>query len=73
MKRAILILIIGSSLTACAKEPAPVAYDTFCITAKKREWSVNDSPESITAAERWNRQIDIRCGIPGAPSKVASR
>lgn len=70
MSRIISILIAGALLAGCAKEPpAPVAIDTFCITSKKRSWSIEDSPESIRAAEVHNRTIDLRCGVPG---KVAS-
>lgn len=41
-----------------------MAIDTYCLTAKKRTWSVNDSPESIRAADVHNRTVDIRCGVP---------
>jgi hypothetical protein len=44
--------------------------DTFCLNAKKRSWSVNDTVETIRDAEAWNRTVDLRCGIPG---KAASK
>lgn len=72
------IVIIGATLVlaACAthteeappKAPAaPVVVDSFCATAKKRAWSVKDTPESIREALAWNRAIDKRC--PPAAAK----
>lgn len=57
-----LALLVGG----CAKEvPATGITDTFCVTAKKRMWSIEDTPESIRAAEVFNRTVDRRCGVPG--------
>ena len=64
MIRAIIVcacLAVGG----CATTSTPVAVDTFCLTAKKRMWSVNDTAETIRDAEAWNKTIDLRCGIPG--------
>lgn len=47
--------------------PQPAAVDTFCLTAKKRPWSIEDTAESIRHAEIWNRTVDRRCGIPSGP------
>ena len=58
------------SLTACAKEPPQqVVTDSFCLTAKKRFWSINDSAESIRDAEAWNTAIDKKCGTKRVASK----
>jgi hypothetical protein len=43
-------------------EPAPVVMDNFCTTARKRTWSVKDTPATITEADAWNRAVDRRCG-----------
>lgn len=54
------------ALAGCATtQSAPVAVDTFCITAKKRTWSIHDTAETIRDAEAWNKTIDLRCGIRG--------
>lgn len=42
--------------------------DTFCLTSKKRSWSIHDTPESIADARRWNYLVDRRCGVPGRDS-----
>ena len=60
-----LIVTACLLLAGCATTSQPVAVDTFCITAKKRTWSVNDTAETIRDAEAWNKTIDLRCGIPG--------
>jgi hypothetical protein len=43
-------------------EPAPVVTDSFCATARKRAWSVKDTPATIAEADAWNRAVDRRCG-----------
>jgi hypothetical protein len=74
------IVIVGTiiALAACAthteeappKAPvAPVVVDSFCATAKKRAWSVKDSPETIKEALAWNRAVDRRC----PPAKTAKK
>lgn len=60
-----IVLCICLAMVGCAQSPTPVAVDTFCITAKKRTWSVNDTAETIRDAEAWNKTIDLRCGVPG--------
>jgi hypothetical protein len=48
-------------------EPAPpLVVDSFCETARKRTWSLKDTPESIAEAQAWNRAVDRRCGVPGS-------
>lgn len=62
-----LCACLALMLAGCVKEPPPqVVADTFCLTAKTRLWSIEDTPESIRAAEVFNRTVDRRCGIPGA-------
>lgn len=62
----VCLALLALLLPGCAQEP-PVhsVTDTFCLTAKKKRWSIHDTPESIREAEVWNRTIDRRCGIPG--------
>ena len=71
-----IIITIALLLPGCAglwgAQQAPVAVDTFCLTAKKKTWSRDDSFASIEEAERWNRAIDIRCGVPGKTSQPVS-
>ena len=57
------------SLTACATAPPQQVTDSFCLTAKKRLWSINDSAESIRDAEAWNTAIDKKCGTKRVASK----
>jgi hypothetical protein len=53
-------------LTGCAtSQVEPVAVDTWCLSARKRTWSINDTPETIRDAEAHNRAVDLRCGVPG--------
>jgi hypothetical protein len=65
MKAIVVIAIPAMIVSGCASTPAPVAIDTFCLTAKKRTWSINDTAETIRDAEAWNKLVDIRCGVPG--------
>jgi hypothetical protein len=66
-----LTLLAGCStpappvLTAAPSAP-PVVVDSFCETARKRTWSLKDTPESIAEAQAWNRAVDRRCGVPGS-------
>lgn len=66
MKSAVVFTCLAILLAGCetTKEPEPVAIDTFCLTAKKRTWSIQDTAETIRDAEAWNKTIDLRCGIP---------
>lgn len=65
---------LAALVAGCAQEvPIQVVTDSLCTTAKKRTWSVNDTPETIEEAVRYNRAIDKACGIPGqGATKVAS-
>lgn len=67
-----LALGLALLLPGCAMfgQPSemPVAVDTFCLSAKKRIWSINDTPDSIRSAQVWNTTIDKRCGVPGKAS-----
>jgi hypothetical protein len=44
-----------------AEPPVQIVADTYCLTVKKRSWSVNDTPESIDEAMRHNSAIDRAC------------
>lgn len=70
------IVVVGAALAlaACAtqteeaspKAPvAPIVVDSFCQTARKRPWSVRDTPQTIKETIAWNRAIDKRCPPPG--------
>jgi hypothetical protein len=64
----VILLLAGCATEPPAPEPvkvAPVVTDTFCETARKRTWSVEDTPESIREADAWNRAVDKRCGAKG--------
>ena len=54
----------GGCQTA-SQPPVEVVADTFCQTAKKRTWSVNDTPETIKEAITHNAGIDKACGVQG--------
>lgn len=50
-------------LAGCATQASQQSTaDTFCIGAKKIQWSINDTPETIRRAEVWNGTIDRKCG-----------
>jgi hypothetical protein len=60
-------------LSACSLldgVPDKAVLDTLCITAKRKLWSANDTPETIRDAKDWNHRIDRHCGVA---AKVASR
>lgn len=57
------MLAIACMLTGCATTQQAAVTDTFCLTAQKRSWSINDSAESIRSAEAWNAAIDRKCGV----------
>lgn len=65
MRTIAICALIASALAGCGKEPEPVAIDTFCISAKKRTWSVDDTAETIRDVTAWNKLVDLRCGVPG--------
>ena len=46
--------------------PSPIVTDNFCETARKREWSIHDTPQTRAEAKAWNRAVDRRCGVPGS-------
>lgn len=57
--------VIAGSLGGCANkdvQTVTVVADTFCMSAKKRTWSVNDTPETIQEAIKQNAGIDRACG-----------
>ena len=64
MRLAVSLLILA--LAGC-QTPAPVTVevvsDTYCQIAKKRSWSVNDTPQTIDEARRENAKFDKICGI----------
>lgn len=71
MKLATILIMLGCLLAGCATPNAPinVVSDSFCLAAKKRTWSVDDTPETISEALRHNSGIDRACGVP--KSKIA--
>ena len=60
---AIPLLLGNDGGCGTKSDPAPVQIvaDTYCLTVKKRSWSVNDTPESIDEAMRHNAAIDRAC------------
>lgn len=58
----IIMLCACLMLAGCATTSTTTAVDTFCLTAHKIQWSVNDTPETIQKIEIHNRTIDLRCG-----------
>lgn len=69
-----VLAIIAGGLAGCASsqpQPVNVVADSFCIAAKKKTWSVNDTPATIEQIRKHNAGIDRACGIPGKV-KVAS-
>jgi len=61
------LLAIGYCLTlaGCATPQAPVQVvgDSYCQAAKKKTWSVNDTPETIEQIVRHNAGVDRACGV----------
>jgi hypothetical protein len=60
-----IVLCACLAVAGCATTQTTAVTDTFCITAKKRTWSINDTAESIRDTEVWNKTIDLRCGVRG--------
>jgi hypothetical protein len=52
-------------LAGCATPQAPVQVvaDSFCQAAKKKTWSVNDTPDTIEQIVKANAGIDRACGV----------
>lgn len=61
-----ILSITAGGLAGCATAPPPVnvVADSFCRAAKKRTWSVDDTPTTIQEAITQNAGIDRRCGPP---------
>jgi uncharacterized lipoprotein YajG len=58
----LLVLCAGLLFAGCATtSETPVAVDTYCLTARKIPWSVEDTAETVRKIEIHNRTIDIRC------------
>lgn len=53
------IPLVALLLAGCASSQA--ATDTYCLSARKIIWSIEDSPETIQRAEIHNKTIDKRC------------
>ena len=62
----IFTIVLGVLLLApgCATmSQQATVVDTYCLTAKKRMWSVDrDAPDRIREARIHNEVIDRRCG-----------
>lgn len=69
---AVAALAVGLAGCETVKEVAmaPIVVDNFCLTAKKRTWSIDDTPETVREAQAWNAAVDKRCGVakPAKPS-----
>lgn len=64
---AVVPLLLGNQ-GGCGMSQQPeikVVADSYCLAAKKRTWSVNDTQESIDEAIRINAGIDRACGRKG--------
>lgn len=61
-------LLMGAKSGCWDSGPETTVVDTFCLSARKRAWSINDTPESIRDAEAWNKAIDRRCGVGKVPA-----
>lgn len=66
-----LAVLVGGCADA-AKAPVLVVADTFCQSAKKRTWHVDDTLDTISEAIRQNAGIDRACGVPKS-TKVAAK
>jgi starvation-inducible outer membrane lipoprotein len=54
--------LIALALAGCATVPeTPQVADTYCLTAKKIRWSVEDTPETVRQVEIINKTIDAKC------------
>lgn len=57
-----LALVLAGCSNATEPPPVAVVADTFCLAAKKRTWSVDDTPQTIREAVQINEGIDRACG-----------
>jgi outer membrane murein-binding lipoprotein Lpp len=64
------LILAAVLLSGCAASQAAqqAATDTYCLSARKIIWSIEDSPETIQRAEIHNKTIDKRCGVPTKPA-----
>lgn len=59
-----LLLLPGCATWGGVQQATVV--DTYCLSAKKRKWSIDrDAPDRIREARVWNEVVDRRCGISG--------
>jgi hypothetical protein len=56
------LCLLGGCATAPPETKISVVADSFCLAAKKRSWSVDDTAGSIDEANRVNGGIDRACG-----------
>lgn len=72
MTRFLAIAIAAALLAGCAADGKPVDVqrmvsvtlqpDNYCSVARKRQWSVNDTPETIQGIRSENAKWDRLCG-----------
>jgi hypothetical protein len=61
---ALLALLVMPGCAFNQEPPQTAITDTFCLTSKKRKFSIDrDTPERIREARIHNEVIDRRCGI----------
>lgn len=59
-----LLALPGCALFQPQEPPQSAIVDTFCLTAKKRKFSIDrDPPDRIREARIHNEVIDRRCGV----------
>ena len=58
-----LLMGAKSGCLGWGQEPEVGVVDTYCLTAQKRQWSIEDSAETIREIDAENTTIDRRCGI----------
>lgn len=67
--RALAAVGIASCAMAGCSTSAPqqvnVVADSFCVAAKKKTWSIDDTPDTIEQIRRYNAGVDRACGVPG--------
>lgn len=67
---ALLALLVTPGCALFNPEPPQTkVVDTFCLTAKKRKFSIDrDPPDRIREARIHNEVIDRRCGVGTVPA-----